>query len=163
MTRKPKRGRPPRYKGEVLRKNRTFRVRARLDESLEEAAAKAGRSTSEEIEYRLERTFLEDRRFGGAVGNEALLLIQLVMALEGVDGGLWNENPASAETVRTVANFIIAGLAKLPLDLPPPEKRAEAMRLARHYLLRSSVKRELPPEILAAELEPVKWNGDDNR
>jgi hypothetical protein len=163
MVRKNKGGRPARHAGERLTKHRTFRVRGRLDETLQDAAQQSGRSVSEEIEYRLERTFLEDRRFGGAVGSEVLLLIQLVMALEGVDGRLWNERPDSAETVRTAANFIIAALTKLPLDLPPPEKRAEVMRLAKQMLLRSSARRELPPEILAAELEPVKWNGDDNR
>lgn len=50
-------GRPPRRAGELLSKNRTFRVRPHLDEQLTEASLHAGRSVSEEIEVRLERSF----------------------------------------------------------------------------------------------------------
>jgi hypothetical protein len=39
---------------------RTFRIRPHLDEQLQMAADKAGRSVSEEIEYRLDRSFYED-------------------------------------------------------------------------------------------------------
>jgi len=55
-------GRPPKYKGERLSKNRTFRVRGLLDEQLIAAAAESGRSVSEEIEYRLERSFQAGRQ-----------------------------------------------------------------------------------------------------
>lgn len=40
-----------------MRKDRTFRVTPSLDERLKAAAAQTGRSVSEEIEYRLERSF----------------------------------------------------------------------------------------------------------
>ena len=60
MRKKAKMGRPPRHEGERLSKSRTFRVRPHLDELLITAAAKAGRSVSEEIEYRLDRSFYED-------------------------------------------------------------------------------------------------------
>jgi hypothetical protein len=53
-------GRPPRRVGERLRKTRTFRVRDELDFKLKMAAQVSGRSVSEEIEFRLERTFIED-------------------------------------------------------------------------------------------------------
>jgi hypothetical protein len=51
-------GRPPRHEGERLNKNRTFRIRDELDRKLQEAAAQSKRSVSEEIEYRLERSFM---------------------------------------------------------------------------------------------------------
>jgi hypothetical protein len=51
------RGRRPKREGERLSKNRTFRVRGVLDDQLLTAAAASGRSVSEEIEYRLERSF----------------------------------------------------------------------------------------------------------
>ena len=38
MARKSKAGRKPRHSGEVLRKNRTFRIRGRLDQLLEKSA-----------------------------------------------------------------------------------------------------------------------------
>ncbi len=50
-------GRPARHAAERLSKNRTFRVRGQLDEQLQAAAAASGRSVSEEIEYRLSRSF----------------------------------------------------------------------------------------------------------
>lgn len=50
-------GRPPKRVGERLAKNRTFRVRGELDTKLQTAADTSGRSVSEEIEYRLERSF----------------------------------------------------------------------------------------------------------
>jgi hypothetical protein len=61
MTRKkPRMGRPPRHAGERLSKNRTFRVRGELDDRLQTSANKSGRSVSEEIEYRLERSYQID-------------------------------------------------------------------------------------------------------
>jgi hypothetical protein len=57
---KAKIGRPPRHGSERLSKSRTFRVRPHLDELLQKAAAEAGRSVSEEIEYRLDRSFYGD-------------------------------------------------------------------------------------------------------
>ena len=43
--------------GDRKRKNRTFRIRDSLDQRLKAAASASGRSVSEEIEYRLERSF----------------------------------------------------------------------------------------------------------
>jgi hypothetical protein len=146
MARKPKRGRPPRHKGEVLRKNRTFRIRARLDELLEEAAAKAGRSASEEIEHRLELSFQEDRaalaRTGSDVGAELLRIFYSVMVLEGVHPD-WTGDPIRAENFRIAMNGIIAGLLGLPFELPTPEKWAEGVETAKQYLRRSSKRAEI--------------------
>jgi hypothetical protein len=58
MARKKAVGRPPRREGERLSKNRTFRVRGDLDEKLQEAAEDSRHSVSEEIERRLEDSFL---------------------------------------------------------------------------------------------------------
>ena len=58
-------GRPPRHPGEVLAKNRTFRVRADLERMLQNAAAKSGRSVSETIERVLEDWFFQERLNAG--------------------------------------------------------------------------------------------------
>src|SRR5262249_20072411 len=138
---KPRVGRPPRHPRERLRKNRTFRIRARLDELLEEAAAKAGRSTSEEIEHRLEISFWEDRvahaRTGWDVGAELLRMFYSVMVREGVFPD-WTEDPVRAENFRIAMNGIITALLDLPFELPAPEKWAEGVKTANHYLLQSS-------------------------
>ena len=62
-TAKKKRGRPAKHKGERLSKTRAFRVRGNLDESLRRAAEAAGRSVSEEIEWRLAMSFQEEKWF----------------------------------------------------------------------------------------------------
>lgn len=150
-------GRPPRHAGEHLRKNRTFRIRDRLDEMLEAAAAKAGRSTSEEIEYRLETSFLDERRdahlFGSDVGAHILRTLRAAMVLEGVTPD-WDGDPARAERFRTVANAVIAAFLKLPtIDVPPPEKRSEDMQVAKELLLRYSPRNmELPAEVMFSDL-----------
>lgn len=163
---KPKGGRPPRHEGERLRKNRTFRIRARLDELLEGAAAKAGRSTSEEIEHRLEISFLDERRnahmFGGSdIGAEILRMVRAAMVIEGVAPD-WTGDPVRAENLRVCVNAVIAAALGLPIELPPPERQAEGMRLAKALLIRSSVKEDLPDEIMFSDLEKLPWEKPDD-
>lgn len=55
-----RRGRPPKVPGEAKRASFNTRLRSGLKEALEESARGAGRSLSEEIEFRLERSFLMD-------------------------------------------------------------------------------------------------------
>jgi uncharacterized protein (DUF1778 family) len=57
---KNKGGRPPKYAGEGKRVTHTMRVRAATREKLKAAAAESGRSMSEEIEYRVEKSFWEE-------------------------------------------------------------------------------------------------------
>jgi hypothetical protein len=150
---KNKGGRPLKNVGEPLSETMSFRIRPRLAELLRAAAAEASRTVSAEAEHRIERSFLEDRRVGGDVGSEVLRLIQLAMSIEGASGGAWSEDPASAQTVRAVADAIIAVLANLPLDPPMPEQKTAGLQLAKQLLLRSSKKRELPPELEPAAEE----------
>jgi hypothetical protein len=75
-------GRPARHAGERLSKNRTFRVRGQLDEQLADAAARAGRSVSEEIEYRLDRSFVDGQMLVSAAeiafGSDAAGLVMVI-------------------------------------------------------------------------------------
>ena len=58
MAQESKRGRPPKFApGERTRGPLTIRLRDQVRQELEGAAAAAGRSLSEEIEYRLELSF----------------------------------------------------------------------------------------------------------
>jgi hypothetical protein len=66
-------GRPPKRMGERLSKNRTFRVRAGLDDQLVAAAERSGRSVSEEIEHRLEKSFEGESLREALRPTEALL------------------------------------------------------------------------------------------
>jgi hypothetical protein len=164
-----KRRRRPRHPGEHLRKNRTFRIRDRLDKLLEDAATAAGRSTSEEIEYRLEVSFLDERRnthmLGSDVGADILRTLRAAMVLEGVTPD-WDGDLAKAERFRTVANAVIVAFLKLPtIDLPPPEKRQEDMQTAKELLLQYSPRHvDLPAEVMFSD-EPPDFgkSGDDGR
>jgi hypothetical protein len=130
------------------------------------AAAKAGRSVSEEIEHRLEVSFLDERRnaqmLGSEVANEALRLIRLAMMNEGVGGKAWNEDPVTAVNLRVAADAIISALAKLPHEFPQPEKRTGGLRMAKLLLLRSSAKGDLPNEIMFSDLEPLGFGERKN-
>jgi hypothetical protein len=155
-------GRPPRHAGEILRKNRTFRIRARLDDLLEAAANKAGRSVSEEIEYRLELSFYEARmaqaHLGSDVGAELLRIFYSAMVLEGIHPD-WTGDRDRAENFRVAMNAIIGVFTGLRLELPPPEKRLEGLQTAKHFLLRSSKEKELSNymEIMLSELQDLDF------
>lgn len=56
-----KRGRPPKPQDERKGQNLTFRTRADFRERLEQAAVQSGRSVTEEVELRVERSFEIDR------------------------------------------------------------------------------------------------------
>jgi hypothetical protein len=165
-TKKNKGGRPRRHAGERLSQTRSFRVRGDLDNMLRETAAKAGRSVSEEIEYRLETSYFSDRLqaniLGSELGAEILRLIRVAMATEGVSGRAWSEDPTSAENVRVAANAIISVLAKLPLEFPPDEKQVEGLKVAKLLLLKSSAKDDLPKGIMFSDLEPVDFGKNDD-
>jgi hypothetical protein len=60
MTEKRGPGRPRKYPAGTAGSNLTFRTRGNLRARLGEAASLSGRSVSEEIEYRLERSFWHD-------------------------------------------------------------------------------------------------------
>src|SRR5262249_28051441 len=161
MARKNKGGRPARHKGERLSKHRTFRVRGRLDEMLEEEAAKSGRSVSETIERMLEDAFFQRRLIanilGSNVADEILRLIRGAMVVEGVAGD-WSGDPVKADNMRVAVNAITAVLTRRPLELPPEEKRTKGLQTAKVLLLGSSVRPEdLPQEIMFSELEGLDW------
>lgn len=61
-----RRGRPPLKPGTPKRSSFNTRLRSKLKERLEAEAQEAGRSLSEEIEFRLEQSFRDEDTFGGA-------------------------------------------------------------------------------------------------
>ena len=78
---KKKRGRPPKFGDERRSKNRTFRVRGLMDEYLRSHAEEAGRSVSEEIEARLERSFYMDGIMLTYAGDAQPLLSAIATAV----------------------------------------------------------------------------------
>jgi hypothetical protein len=57
MKKQKRMGRPLKTEGRPRAKIRSFRLRPDLDQKLIRAAGKAGRTVSDEIEYRLEQSF----------------------------------------------------------------------------------------------------------
>ena len=76
-------GRPLKHKGEPLSKTRSFRMRPRLDDLLQAAAVEASRTVSQEIEYRLETSFHDERMALALTGSDvgALLLRMFYSAM----------------------------------------------------------------------------------
>jgi hypothetical protein len=113
--RKKKAGRPPLPPTHRKARNLTFRSRDDLYEELQAAAAKSGRSLSEEIERRLEKSFSSsDPLLSVLAGKEAgviLRLVAVVLLQATLESKSWFENRELVETVSGAADVIIARVA----------------------------------------------------
>jgi hypothetical protein len=120
MTRENKprpKGRPPKPEADRKRTNFTMRVRDELRDQLRAAAAASGRSVSEEIEHRLERSFSEDQAFQWALGgehNERFMRAFTIAAwlIETRTGKKWHEDDETMHEVRFAASAIIAAIRR---------------------------------------------------
>lgn len=92
----------PKPKGEYTGKSSVFstRIRPDLRERLESATAESGRSLSQEVEYRLRRSFVEDDKISDGFGDRRTFRLMRLMAEAinlSTDGenkpGAWLENP----------------------------------------------------------------------
>ena len=146
-TTKRKRGRPRKPDREKRRNNVTIRMRDSLKGILEESAVDAGRSLSEEIEFRLEATLVERHFFGGDMGYEAAyLLFASIKMYEDMSEMSWKDDLGCNRMVQAIAvNFFElwwpGGLAKLR-PIPPN--------------LRNLVKPGVSGELLDAYSNPPK-------
>jgi hypothetical protein len=78
------RGRPPKTPGEAKRASFNTRLRSGLKEALEESARGAGRSLSEEIEFRLEQSFEREHWLGD---TRTVALLQVLANLVRLESG----------------------------------------------------------------------------
>lgn len=140
-----KRGRPAKFKGERTRGSLTIRLRDRVREDLEGAAAASQRSLSEEVEYRLElslshRDYLEEQ-WGRDVYALAQSLAQSLWHIERFTGKRWVEDDETDETFRRTADQLFRNYRALVLREPgetpfghiedmSPEDRAKAFASA---------------------------------
>jgi hypothetical protein len=107
-SKKNKGGRPAKYPAEGKRPTLTFRVRGSLHEQLREAAQLSGRSISEEIERRVEKSFERDlfERYFGAIDLVKLLqdLAFIVLAQVSHTRKHWRNDRTTREAVRSSIN-----------------------------------------------------------
>jgi hypothetical protein len=163
-----RRGRPRIPKQERRSKNRTFRVRGNLDDYLIGQAHEAGRSVSEEIEARLERSFYTEWMMATYTGDaqpilNAIAFAVLLSFLEG-SSGLDRYRVMQAATGYIIAAFGSQNTAKmhsraqvLEVRWPPPNGRPEGyelkgMKIA--YWVLKNLGTEMPEE-QTAELAEI--------
>ncbi len=112
-TTKKKRGRPRKPDSEKRRNNVTIRMKDDLKRRLEEAADSQGRSLSEEIEFSLERRFLEEAAYGGKELNGLLMLmVGAAEIIQARTGKSWSSDWETSVKVR-------AAWTKLGLEAAP--------------------------------------------
>jgi hypothetical protein len=100
-----KRGRRP--KGEYPDKKRVFASRVRQDtwEKLQQAAAKSGRSVSQEFEHRLRRGLDEDEKIESTFGDLRTFALMKIAAMAAVTSSLCNPKNPKAHWTADVEAF----------------------------------------------------------
>jgi hypothetical protein len=142
---KPK-GRPPVAPDARRSKNFTFRSRAALHQKLGMAAKASGRSISEEIEYRLERSFENERRVYEVFGDRDVYGIMRVIgaaiheagsaagfyATHSLDGAAgWLRQPWAYDQAVKAAMRVFDALR--PEGDPSPPEQLEHQNLGRGF------------------------------
>jgi hypothetical protein len=117
LVRKPKAakriGRPPKAASERKGNALAFRARPALRAALDRAASASGRSLSEEVEWRLERSVDRERR-RGVYDDEPIIdtLISILQMAEGrTGGGRWDDNLTANAIVATAIREYVRGRA----------------------------------------------------
>ncbi len=133
-TTKKKRGRPRKPESEKRRNNVTIRMRDDVKRRIEEAADSQGRSLSEEIEFRLERTFLEEAAYGGKELSGLLkLMVGAAEIIQARTDKSWSSDWETSIAVRAAWTKLAAATGPRPPaeliqhfergdELPPPPK-----------------------------------------
>ncbi len=112
-TTKKKRGRPRKPDSEKRRNNVTIRMKDDIKRRIQEAADSQGRSLSEEIEFSLERRFLEEAAYGGKELNGLLMLmVGAAEIIQARTGKSWSSDWETSVKVR-------AAWTKLGLEAAP--------------------------------------------
>ncbi len=131
--RKKRVGRPTKPGTAGLRNSLGLRVTADIKRKLEAAALKSGRSQSQEAEFRIEQSFLEERAHGGRELHGLLLL--MVGAAEIIQSRTeksWLSDWETSIAVRAAWKTLVAAVVRPPAELiqhferddelpPPPE------------------------------------------
>jgi hypothetical protein len=105
-----KRGPAPR--GEFAGKTTVFSTRIRPDTraALKQSAERSGRSLSQEIEYRLRRSFSEDEKIADVFGSRRNYALMRVIAGLMEINTEWTDDPVTFEELARSVNSLLQGL-----------------------------------------------------
>ncbi|MGH1571760.1 hypothetical protein ACRAWG_15115 [Methylobacterium sp. P31] len=135
-----KRGRPPKHSGEGARPTVNFRCRTALYERLQEQAAIAERSVSEEIERRLDLSFRDPEIRLMFVGNNntadlLAMIAHVLKACRNKDGADWSEDEEVNTIVKCAVEYLIMSGCRYPtyryVHEMPDDARSRIDKVAR--------------------------------
>lgn len=115
MTETKRRGRPSLPAKEGERNSLGLRVTAETKRRLEEAAAAAGRSQSQETELRIERSFDADQLLGASLMPLFRTLSGVVAFIEAHTGKPWQSDFRTFQMVRNAFREVIESLPSPPM------------------------------------------------
>ena len=122
--------RGPAPKGEYAGQSSVFstRIRPDLRRLMEKAAKQSGRSLSQEVEYRLRRSFVEDDKIADAFGDRQTYRLMRMMTdairLSEVEGTSWLNDPYAFHIALSAALSVLGEVAP---DMPSSDEVSEAM------------------------------------
>lgn len=115
-------GRPAQFESRV---QVATRLTAPVHQAIKDAAQKSGRSLSEEIEFRLERSIATEDALGGAhIANVARMVAANVALIESFMGASWTED----ENVRAAVASGIGEMLRMYVHSSAPEGAERALR-----------------------------------
>lgn len=113
-----KTGRPAKYPGAGARITHSLRIKEQTREKLIEAASASGRSISEEMEYRIDRSFEDDGKFGPPhIAKVVTVMSAVLQSIESALRAKWYENELTRITCKEALSNTINML--MPADKPP--------------------------------------------
>jgi TraY domain len=115
----------PAPRGEYVGKSSVFstRIRPDLRKKLEQAAKRTGRSLSQEVEHRLNRSFIEDDKIAETFGDRRTFILMRMMA-DAIHFGheranlTWLDNPIEFEKAISAALLVLEAI-RPEGDVPP--------------------------------------------
>jgi hypothetical protein len=132
--RKPGAGRPPRGEFTDKRAALMTRITPKTRAALERAAAKSGRSLSQEAEFRLDGSFASERRHRPGLRALALAITMVAEYVERATGKSWQEDAFTTQALQAGVEFLIRhfgatgdALVPTPVAEAADRQRAEGL------------------------------------
>jgi DNA-binding NarL/FixJ family response regulator len=165
-----KRGRPAKFPGEGKRTTHTFRIREATRQKLIEAAEGSGRSVSEEIEWRVERSFDHDEMVSSVMetieenSKLQIRIVELEAEIDRLKGAAPDASDLEAVVERAVARAMEQVLSPKRQEPEPVQSATELPDRERsilELLVKGASNREISqklgiaPEALKAEMRTI--------